>query len=163
VAHTTVLGIGERAGNAALEPLVLSLLTMYGKDIGIKTDKLYELSQVVREIGRVQVPTNKSVVGERLFQIESGIVASWFELCGVENRLEVMPFLPSLVGQPDPQVVMGKCSGIDNIKKWLNDEGLDIADEQKKLDLVTKVKETAISKKGLLTKEEFVQLVKGAS
>ena len=162
VAHTTVLGIGERAGNAAMEPLVLSLLTMYGKDIGIKTEKIYELSQLVREIGQVQVPTNKGIVGERLFNIESGIVTSWFEMCGVENRLELMPFLASLVGQPEPQVVMGKCSGIDSIKKWLTDDGLELTDEQKRLDLVTKVKETAIAKKRLLTKEEFAQLVKDA-
>lgn len=160
VAHTTILGIGERAGNAAMEPLVLSLLTMYGKDIGIKTEKLYELSQLVREIGQVQVPANKGIVGDRLFNIESGIVTSWFEMCGVENRLELMPILASLVGQPEPEVVMGKCSGIDSIKKWLKDEGLDIDDEQKNLDLVTKVKQTAISRKRLLTKEEFVQLVK---
>lgn len=161
VAHTTVLGIGERAGNAAMEPLVLSLLTMYGKDIGIKTEKLYELSQIVREIGRVQVPDNKGVVGERLFQIESGIVASWFELCGVENRLELMPLLPSLMGQPEPQIVMGKGSGIDNINNWLKSEGIE-ADDQTKLDLVPKVKETALEKKRLLNKEEFVQLVKEA-
>ncbi len=161
VAHTTVLGIGERAGNAAMEPLVLSLLTMYGKDIGIKTEKLYELSQIVREIGRVQVPDNKGVVGERLFQIESGIVASWFELCGVENRLELMPLLPSLMGQPEPQIVMGKGSGIDNINNWLKSEGIE-ADDQTKLNLVPKVKETALEKKRLLNKEEFVQLVKEA-
>lgn len=161
VAHTTVLGIGERAGNAAMEPLVLSLLTMYGKDIGIKTEKLYELSQIVRKIGRVQVPDNKGVVGERLFQIESGIVASWFELCGVENRLELMPLLPSLMGQPEPQIVMGKGSGIDNINNWLKSEGIE-ADDQTKLNLVPKVKETALEKKRLLNKEEFVQLVKEA-
>jgi len=162
VAHTTVLGIGERAGNAAMEPLVLSLLTMYGKDIGIKTEKLYELSQLVREIAQVQVPTNRGVVGERLFNIESGIVTSWFEMCGEENRLELMPFLASLVGQPEPQVVMGKCSGIDSIKKWLKDEDLEFPEDQKRLDLVTKVKETAIAKKRLLTKAEFAQLVKDA-
>ena len=159
VAHTTVLGIGERAGNAAMEPLVLSLLTMYGKDIGIKTEKLYELSQIVRDIGRVKVPDNKGVVGEKLFQIESGIVASWFELCGEEHRLELMPLLPSLMGQPEPQVVMGKGSGIDNINNWLKGAGLEL-EEEKKLDLVPKVKNSALAKKRLLKKEEFVQIVR---
>jgi isopropylmalate/homocitrate/citramalate synthase len=71
-----------------------------------------------------------------------------------------MPFLPSLVGQPDPQVVMGKCSGIDSIKKWLDDADLVIDDEQKQLELVRKVKETAISNKRLLTREEFSALAK---
>jgi isopropylmalate/homocitrate/citramalate synthase len=161
VAHTTVLGVGERAGNAAMEPLVLSLLTMYGKDIGIKTEKLYDLSQLVREIGQVKVPDNKGVVGEKLFQIESGIVASWFELCGKEHRLELMPLLPSLMGQPEPRVVMGKGSGIDNINNWLKSEGLAV-DESKKLDLVPKIKSAALAKKRLLKKEEFVQIVEDA-
>ncbi|UCF92890.1 MAG: hypothetical protein JSW39_01660 [Desulfobacterales bacterium] len=160
VAHTTVLGIGERAGNAAMEPLVLALLTMYGRDIGIKTEKMYELAQIVREITQAQVPSNKSVVGERLFHIESGIVTSWFEQCGVEHRLELMPFLPSLVGQPEPQVVMGKCSGIDSVKSWLKAEGLEIKDERKRQALVQKIKATAISKKRLLTKAEFAELAK---
>ena len=160
VAHTTVLGVGERAGNAATESVVLALLTMYGRDIGIKTEKIYELSRLVRDITQAQIPTNRSAVGDRLFHIESGIVTSWFEQCGSEHRLELMPFLPSLVGQPDPQVVMGKCSGIDSIKKWLADAGLVIDDEQKQLELVRKVKEAAISNKRLLTREEFSDLTR---
>ena len=158
VAHTTVLGLGERAGNAAMESVVLALLTMYNRDIGIKTDEIYGLSQLIREITNAPVPNNRSVVGDKLFQIESGIVASWFEQCGSEHRLELMPFLPSLVGQPDPQVVMGKCSGIDSIKKWLADEGLVVADERKQLELVKLVKETALEKKRLLTRDEFAEL-----
>lgn len=160
VAHTTVMGVGERAGNAAMESVVLALLTMYGRDIGIKTQKIYELSRIVRDITQAQVPTNRSAVGDRIFHIESGIVTSWFEQCGSEHRLELMPFLPSLVGQPDPQVVMGKCSGIDSVKNWLADAGLLIDDEQKQMELVRKVKEYAISKKGLLTREEFSDLAK---
>ena len=160
VAHTTILGVGERAGNAAMESVVLALLTMYGRDIGIKTEKIYELSQIVREITQAQIPTNRSAVGDRIFHIESGIVTSWFEQCGSEHRLELMPFLPSLVGQPDPQVVMGKCSGIDSVKKWLADAGLVIDDEQKQMELVQKVKESAISNKRLLTRDEFFDLAK---
>ena len=160
VAHTTVLGVGERAGNAAMESVVLALLTMYGRDIGIKTQKIYELSRIVRDITQAQIPTNRSAVGDRIFHIESGIVTSWFEQCGSEHRLELMPFLPSLVGQPDPQVVMGKCSGIDSVKNWLADAGLVIDDEQKQMALVQKVKESAISNKRLLTREEFSDLAK---
>ncbi len=160
VAHTTVLGVGERAGNAAMESVVLALLTMYGRDIGIKTQKIYELSRIVRDITQAQIPTNRSAVGDRIFHIESDIVTSWFEQCGSEHRLELMPFLPSLVGQPDPQVVMGKCSGIDSVKNWLADAGLVIDDEQKQMELVQKVKESAISNKRLLTREEFSDLAK---
>ena len=75
VAHTTVTGIGERAGNAGMEELVLALLTMYGIDIGIKTEKFFSLSKLVRELSRTQVPSNRPIVGETLMNVESGIVA----------------------------------------------------------------------------------------
>jgi isopropylmalate/homocitrate/citramalate synthase len=55
---------------------------------------------------------------------------------------------------------MGKCSGIDSVKKWLDDAGLVIEDEQKQMELVQKVKESAISNKRLLTREEFSDLAK---
>jgi isopropylmalate/homocitrate/citramalate synthase len=72
-----------------------------------------------------------------------------------------MPLLPSLMGQPEPQVVMGKGSGIDNINNWLKGEGLEV-EEEKKLDLVPKIKNSALAKKRLLKKEEFVQIVRDA-
>jgi isopropylmalate/homocitrate/citramalate synthase len=77
VAHTTVLGIGERAGNAPLEELVVALRTMYGVDVGIDYSKLYGLAKLVEELSGHRVPTNKPIVGDQLYQIESGIVTSW--------------------------------------------------------------------------------------
>lgn len=56
---------------------------------------------------------------------------------------------------------MGKGSGIDNINNWLRDEGLEL-DEEKKLDLVPKLKNAALVKKRLIKKEEFVQIMKDA-
>ena len=71
-AHCTITGIGERAGNAPTEDLVMALLTLYGVDVGIKTEKLYELSQEVRRLANHSVPSNRQVVGDNLFAIESG-------------------------------------------------------------------------------------------
>ena len=73
--------------------------------------------------------------------------------------LEFMPFLPSLVGQAKPQVVIGKCSGIDTIKYLLEMERLEVSEEHEQA-LVKIVKEESIMKKRLLTREEFVDLVK---
>ena len=157
VAHTTVTGIGERAGNAAMEELVLALLTMYGIDIGIKTEKFFELSKLVRELSHTQIPSNRPIVGETLLNVESGIVASWVRRCRKEQPLELGPFVPSLVGQRPIEIVMGKSSGIDSVAEWLEVMGIDASQEQREA-IVLKVKDASIQKKGLLTQEEFKKI-----
>jgi isopropylmalate/homocitrate/citramalate synthase len=157
VAHTTVTGIGERAGNAAMEELVLALLTMYGIDMGIKTEKFFALSQLVRELSRTQIPSNRPIVGETLLNVESGIVASWVRHCRDENPLELGPFVPSLVGQRAIEIVMGKSSGVDSVADWMEKMKLDASQEQREA-IVLKVKEASIRKKGLLTEEEFKKI-----
>jgi isopropylmalate/homocitrate/citramalate synthase len=157
VAHTTVTGIGERAGNAAMEELVLALLTMYGINIGIKTEKFFGLSKLVRELSGTQIPSNRPIVGENLLNVESGIVTSWVRRCRDEQPLELGPFLPSLVGQRPIEIVMGKGSGIDNVADWLESIGADASQEQREA-IVLKVKDASIKKKGLLTQEEFKKI-----
>ena len=157
VAHTTVTGIGERAGNAAMEELVLALLTMYGIDIGIKTEKFCALSKLVRDLSRTQIPSNRPIVGETLLNVESGIVASWVRRCRDENPLELGPFVPSLVGQQPIDLVMGKSSGVDSVAEWLEKMGVDASQEQREA-IVLKVKDFSIKKKGLLTQEEFKKI-----
>lgn len=159
VAHTTVTGIGERAGNAAMEELVLALLTMYGIDIGIKTEKFYALSKLVRELSGTTIPANRPIVGETLLNVESGIVASWVRRCRDQHPLELGPFVPALVGQKPIEIVMGKKSGVDSVGEWLEKLGVDASPEQKEA-IVLKVKETSLKKKGLLTEKEFKEIVK---
>src|ERR1700687_6025292 len=91
VVHSTVLGLGERAGNVPLEETSMALLTLYGIDIGIKYDKLYGLANLVKQLSGHAVASNRPVVGEQLFQIESGIIASWFQNCGDEYTTELFP------------------------------------------------------------------------
>ena len=158
VAHTTVTGIGERAGNAALEDLVLALLTMYGIDIGIKTEKFFGLSKRVRELSKTEIPSNRPIVGEKLLNVESGIVAAWVRRCRDEHPQELGPFVPALVGQPTFEIVMGKSSGVDSVAEWLEKMGTDASPEQRQA-IVLKVKEASIKKKGLLTEREFKKIV----
>ena len=119
VMHTTVLGIGERSGNAPMEDVVMALKTMYGVDVGIDTTKLTPLANLVQRLTGVVVPTNKAIVGSGLYQIESGIIASWFKNCGEKYATELFPIRWSAVGQPPAEVVMGKGSGIDSVNMWL--------------------------------------------
>lgn len=158
VAHTTVTGIGERAGNAAMEDVVLALLTMYGIDIGIKTEKFFALSKRIRELSKTEIPANRPIVGEKLLNVESGIVAAWVRRCRAEHPLEVGPFVPSLVGQLPIEIVMGKCSGLDSVAEWLEKLGADASPQQREA-IVLKVKEASIKKKGLLTEKEFKKIV----
>ncbi|MFN8481845.1 MAG: pyruvate carboxyltransferase [Anaerolineae bacterium] len=157
VFHSTVLGIGERAGNTPMEETAMALLTMYGIDLGLRYDRLASLAQVVQEAAGIPVPGNKPVVGATLFQVESGIVASWLRNCGETYQTELFPYRPALVGQPPAEAVMGKGSGIDSVKWWLNDLGIQPTDEEA-MAVVAAVKRFAIDHKRLLTRDEFRQI-----
>ena len=159
VAHVTVTSVGERAGNAALEDVVLSLLTMYNIDVGIQYDKLYELSKLVRRISGLHIPSNRPIVGDMIYKLESGIVATWSLACGEEHILELMPFRSDLVGQEPPEIVLGKKSGLTSIAEWLKKIGVE-ASEEESGNILQKVKEKSIEKKGLLTEAEFKEIVK---
>src|SRR4029077_14843707 len=99
VAQTTVTGLGERAGNVPMEDVVLSLLCLHGVDIGIRTQKLCEVSRFVMEKAKVTQPPNRPIVGDKLYEVESGIIAGWVRMARKENPLEYVPFSADLVGQ----------------------------------------------------------------
>jgi len=158
VVHSTVLGLGERAGNVPIEETAMALLTMYGIDTGLKYDKLYSLARLVEELSGHKVASNRPVVGEALFQIESGIIASWWQNCGQDNPTELFPFRPEVVGQPPARVVLGKGSGIDSIKAALKNIGVQ-ASEEEAMQVVMGVKEFSLQHKRLLTDAEFRSVV----
>tara|TARA_B100000686_G_scaffold118586_1_gene125700 strand:- start:5458 stop:6690 length:1233 start_codon:yes stop_codon:yes gene_type:complete len=158
IVHSTVLGIGERSGNAPTEDIVMALLTMYGIDLGIKTEKLYPLAKLVEELSLIKVPSNKSIVGDMLYQVESGIIANWFKNCGEEHLTELFPMRPELVGQPTADVVMGKGSGIDSVNIWLDKIGIK-ASEEEAADILKECKALGESTKKLLTEEQFRDIV----
>jgi len=159
VIHTTVNAIGERSGNAAIEEVALALLTMYGIDLGIKYDKLLELSELVQQLSGVYMPPNKPVVGANAFRIESGIIAAWWaRVRDLETPLEILPFRWDLIGQRMPQLLMGKKSGRDSVISKAKELELTIADELVDKVLI-EVKTLAIAKKAPLTDEEFRAIV----
>src|SRR3990172_8409813 len=128
VAHVTVSSIGERAGNAALEEVALALLTMYCQDPGLRCDLFTELSELVQSLSGIRLPSNCPIVGRRLFDIESGIIASWLVRVGETRPLELFPFPLDLVGQHAPQIVLGKGSGRDSVLFHLRRIGIKVAD-----------------------------------
>ena len=157
VAHVTVTGTGERAGNVPLEDTVMALRCMYGVDLGIKTELFYELSKLVQGLSGFQVPPNRPIVGDWLYNIESGIVSMFHRRCRNVEPLEYIPFAPELAGRPGVDVALGKGSGLANIEEHLERRGLQATPEEADA-IVAKVKERSIEKKGLLTGAEFDQI-----
>ena len=133
---TTVNGIGERAGNASLEELVMSLKILYGKDLGFKTKYIQELSELVAEKTQLGIPYNKPIVGKNVFRHESGIHVD----AVIEEPLTYEPYLPELVGQKR-QLVLGKHSGCRAVKAKLDECGYKVTDDQL-CEIVKKVKQS---------------------
>jgi isopropylmalate/homocitrate/citramalate synthase len=159
VIHTTVSGIGERAGNAPTEETVLALLTMYGIDMGIDTTKFTSIARLVAELSGVTQPQNRPITGETLFNVESGIIATWVNNVG-DNLLEPFPFRPELVGQTAPKIVLGKGSGLDSVAIWLGYHGIYDAETKEIEAILAEVKGKSLAKKGLLDDDEFLDIVR---
>jgi isopropylmalate/homocitrate/citramalate synthase len=159
--QVSVSGIGERSGNTPLEDTVTALKLLYGIESGIDFSKLYGLSKLVRELARVPVPPNRGIVGDRIFHVESGIIATWVKNVGSENLTEAFPFRPELVGQTGPEIVLGKGSGLDSVLIWLDKTGLGPASEEEMLAILDEVKATSLQKKGLLSEDDFVHIAQG--
>jgi isopropylmalate/homocitrate/citramalate synthase len=158
VAHTTISGLGERAGNVPVEDVALSLLCLYGVDVGLHTEKLCEVSRYVLERGRVPIPGNRPIVGPTLYQVESGIVAGFVRKARKEHPLEYVPFASELVGQELVTIVMGKNSGLPSIQEWCEKLGVTASEEQM-MNMLRLVKEKSFEKKALLNAEEFKRIV----
>ena len=136
----------------------MALLTLYNKDLGIHTESLTGLARLVGELSGVQQPSNRPVTGTQLFEIESGIIATWARNVRNVDRTESLPYLPELVGQVGPRIVLGKGSGIDSIKNALTKLGVQ-ASEEDAMKVVMAVKEFSLKHKRLLTDAEFRTIV----
>jgi isopropylmalate/homocitrate/citramalate synthase len=161
VIQTTVGGIGERAGNTPLEETVLALLTLYDRDIGIRTERLTGLARLVMGLAGVDQPANRPVTGSRLFAVESGIIATWVRNVRGTDITEALPYSPALVGQEGPRIVLGKGSGLDNVAEALEasaiDGAADAGDDQRQR-MLAEAKEASLGKRDLLDAEEFARI-----
>jgi 2-isopropylmalate synthase len=106
----TINGIGERAGNASLEEIVMALRVR--SDVmpyrtAIHTEQLYPSSQLLTELTGVAVQPNKAIVGRNAFAHEAGIHQDGV----IKNRLTYEIMTPTSVGVPDSKLVLGKHSG----------------------------------------------------
>jgi isopropylmalate/homocitrate/citramalate synthase len=131
---------------------------MYGVDVGIDYSKLYPLAKLVEELSGHNVPTNKPIVGDQLYQIESGIVTSWLRNVGDEHVTEVFPVHWDLVGQKPGGSALGKGSGLDSVNMWLEQIGVEL-DADQSMDVLMAVKQFALANKRLLNENDFRKIV----
>lgn len=130
-AHVTINGIGERAGNAALEELVMALKCLSHGDqsyeTGITSEMLYDTSRYISSVVGIQVQPNKAIVGENAFGHESGIHTHGV----LSNPLTYEPISPELVGRKR-WLHVGKHAGVHGMNAMLGEYGITPTAEQSK-------------------------------
>jgi len=135
--NTTVNGLGERAGNAALEEVVMGLKLACGIDPGIETHRFHEISRFVGKASGRRVPDWKPVVGKRVFSHESGIHVDGV----IKNPGNYEGFDPSEVGL-SRYIVLGKHSGSSTLIERYRALGIFVSDGEAAR-LMERVRETA--------------------
>jgi len=137
----TINGIGERAGNAALEEVVMALKTRndrFGVQMKIKTQELYKTSRLLTEITGIAVSPNKAIVGANAFAHEAGIHQDG--LLKDARTYEILT--PQSVGVSDSRLVLGKHSGRHAIRNHIEKIGY-IVNEKQMDDIMTQFKKMA--------------------
>ena len=152
--HGTINGMGERAGNANLAEVALTLRSLYGVESNLRLDRVRAVSERVRELSGYALEPWKPVTGETLFRRESGAVASQFH-----DPPSIEPYSSELVGA-ERGIVLGKKSGLDSIRIKAEELGLDLP-EERRADVLAKVKQLGTRKRGLVTDDEFRELAGG--
>lgn len=148
----TVNGLGERAGNAALEEVLMALKYVHGYEFKIDTTKFKELSEYVSKASGRELPAWKAIVGSNMFRHESGIHADG----ALKNAENYEAFDPSVVGL-ERQIVIGKHSGRAGIINKFKEYDINLSEE-----LATKVLEEvrniSVRVKRTLFDKELVQI-----
>jgi isopropylmalate/homocitrate/citramalate synthase len=154
--HGTINGMGERAGNADLGEVALTLRALYGVESALDLGRIRDVSARVRELSGYALEPWKPVTGETLFRRESGAVASQFH-----DPPSIEPYSSALV-RAERGLVLGKKSGLDSIRLKAEELGLDVPEERRG-EVLARVKELGTRKRGLVTDDEFRALAGGTT
>lgn len=152
--HGTINGMGERAGNANLGEVALTLRALYGVESNLRLDRIREVSEHVRELSGYALEPWKPVTGETLFRRESGAVASQFH-----DPPSIEPFSSELVSA-ERGIVLGKKSGVDSVRIKAEELGIELP-EERRAEVLATVKELGTRNRGLVTDQEFAEIVRG--
>jgi len=161
--HTAFNGIGERAGNAPTEEVVMVIEALLGVPTGIKLEMLDYTSKLIEELTKIRMPSNKAVVGDALFTYESGLVVDM--LFNLERQLPLkelalMPFNPSVIGRKGYSVILGKGAGQANIEYKLRELGIEISSNDKISEILNAIKREALLRKWEVPDEALHHILK---
>ncbi|MGH3010534.1 MAG: hypothetical protein ACRDMY_01620 [Gaiellaceae bacterium] len=149
----TINGMGERAGNANLLEVALTLDALYGVETNLRLERAREVSERVRELSGYKLEPWKPLVGDTLFRRESGAVASQFH-----DPPSIEPYSAEVVAA-ERAIVLGKKSGIDSIRIKAVELGLELSEEEERA-LLEAVKARGAEKRGLVSDDELAELAR---
>jgi 2-isopropylmalate synthase len=147
----TVNGIGERAGNAALEEIVMAIRTrrdLYHLDVGVDTTQIHRVSRLVSDATGMDIQPNKAIVGTNAFRHESGIHQDG--VLKERSTYEIMD--PTSIGLGGSALTLGKLSGRHAFKVRLEELGYELADDELKRAFAS-FKELADKKKDITDRD----------
>jgi D-citramalate synthase len=150
--HTTLNGLGERAGNAPLSSVLAVLKDQLGVTLNIQEEKINYTSRLVEAFSGIHIPSNKPIVGELVFTQCAGVHADGDS----KNNLYCNELLPERFGRVR-EYALGKTSGKANIRKNLEALGIDI-DEESMRKVTDRIIELG-DKKELVTQEDLPYIV----
>lgn len=150
----TVNGLGERAGNAALEEVIMALKIVYGYETDIDTTRFREISKYVSQASGRQLPAWKAIVGTNMFRHESGIHADG----AMKNPKNYEAFDPSEVGL-ERQIIIGKHSGKAAIVNKFKEYAIELSQEEAEA-MLELVRQTSVRMKRNLFDKELVAIYK---
>ncbi len=149
----TLLGLGERAGNAPLEELLLAIQLKLDWDGGISLSAVGELARKTARLTGERIPPGKPLLGERINRHESGIHVSGLR----KDPDSFRPYDPTLWNGPAEEIIWGRQSGRNGVEHLLRSRGFDPSPDE--LARVTaSVKETSLREEKSLTEEEIESL-----
>ncbi len=152
----TINGIGERAGNAALEEIVMALHVRHestGHDTGIHTDRIYRTSRLLSYLTGIEPQPNKAIVGRNAFAHEAGIHQHGV----ISDRRTYEIMTPELVGAPGTELVLGKHSGKHGLERRYKSLGYTLTPEQ--LGRVTRDFKELADRKKIVLDEDLIAIL----
>ena len=164
VIHGAINGLGERGGNVATEEMAIVLEIHKGIHTGIQLHEIMATSELVSKIAKIALHSNKSVVGDRPYQSESGIAMdiayklAHNETVAVSNYMA--PVHPFVIGRTkDVEFVLGKSSGKNSVRLFLDKYGLEATNDQV-VEILDHIVAEAFVTKGLVSEETFLKFAK---
>jgi isopropylmalate/homocitrate/citramalate synthase len=160
VAHTTILGVGERAGNAAFEEVALGLRILAGYDMGIALERLCDLSSYIAKAAALPITPNRPIVGAKIFEIECLENLLGYYKVPEETAVKyTFPFKWDVVGHPPMDFAVGAETTPELFQIILNVLGKKEISDAGQKKLLAEIHRTAIAEKRSIPRTELLTLL----